>query len=43
MEYGYGNMMGQAGFFTIVTWITLITFLVLRSIYFWRHINYKDR
>jgi hypothetical protein len=42
MGYGYGNMMGLTGFFAIVTWIALIVFLTLGSVYFWREIRRKD-
>ena len=38
---GYGNMMGGAGVFGLITWIALLSFLILGSIYFWKEINNK--
>lgn len=32
-------MMGSIGLFGFITWIALISFLVLGSIYFWKKIN----
>ncbi len=38
--YGwYGNMMGSTGLFESLTWLALIVFLVLGSMYFWKEIN----
>ncbi len=37
----YGNMMGGWGIFGAVTWLLVITFLVLGIIYFWKEINRK--
>lgn len=40
--FGYGyNMMGGFGLFGLVTWIAMLTFLVLGSLYFWKEINKK--
>ena len=40
--FGYGNgMMGSWSFFGILTWLALIIFLVLGSMYFWKEINRK--
>lgn len=42
MGYGYySNMMGNWGLFGILTWLAVIVFLVLGSIYFWKKINKK--
>lgn len=38
----YGTMMGSWGLFASLTWLALIIFLVLGSIYFWREINRKN-
>ena len=40
-NYGYANMMGGFGLFGLTTWLLVITFLVLGSIYFWKGINKK--
>ena len=43
-NFGYGpgaNMMGAIGLYGTITWIVLIVFLVLGSIYFWKEINKK--
>jgi len=37
----YGNMMGGAGVLGLLTWMALLAFLVLGSIYFWKEINKK--
>lgn len=43
----YGTMMGgnwgTFGLFGIITWISLILFLVLGSIYFWKEINKSNK
>ena len=39
MGYGYSNMMSNMGIFGLVTWIALLAFLILGSIYFWKEIN----
>lgn len=39
--YGYSGMMGGAGVFGLLTWIALLAFLILGSIYFWKQINKK--
>jgi len=39
---GYGGMMGGYGtysLFGLLTWVALLTFLLLGIIYFWREIN----
>ena len=36
--YG-GNMMATFGFFWFITWIALLTFLILGSIFFWKEIT----
>ena len=42
MGYGWsGSMMGNFGAFGLLTWLALIIFLVLGSIYFWKEINKK--
>jgi hypothetical protein len=40
---GYNSMMGSAGLFGLITWIALLSFLVLGSIYFWKEINKPGR
>lgn len=35
----YGNMMGGWGVFGFITWLLVITFLVLGIIYFWKEIK----
>lgn len=40
MDYG-ASMMGNAGIFGLMTWIALLVFLVLGSIYFWKGIDRK--
>lgn len=40
MNYG-GGMMGAGGLFGLMTWIALLVFLVLGSMYFWKEINKK--
>jgi hypothetical protein len=37
----YGGMMGNAGLLGLLTWLALLTFLILGSIYFWKKINKK--
>jgi len=41
MGYGWNNMMGNWGVFGLLTWILIITFLVLGILYFWKEINRK--
>lgn len=36
-----GNMMGAFGFWGTLTWLLLVVFLVLGSMYFWKGINKK--
>lgn len=39
---GYGGMMGQSfGIFGSLTWIAVLVFLILGSIYFWKEIQRK--
>ena len=38
-----GGGVGWWSFFGIFTWITLVIFLILGSIYFWKEINKKER
>lgn len=38
MQY-YGNMMAGWGILGVITWLALIVFLVLGSVYFWKEIN----
>ena len=38
---GYSTMMGGAGIFASVTWLLVVVFLVLGSVYFWKGINKK--
>lgn len=41
-NYGWGgNMMGSFGTFGFLTWLALIIFLVLGSLYFWKGLNKK--
>ncbi|KKS97983.1 MAG: hypothetical protein UV73_C0004G0125 [Candidatus Gottesmanbacteria bacterium GW2011_GWA2_43_14] len=40
-NWGYSGMMGGWGFLGAVTWLLIITFLVLGIIYFWKEINKK--
>lgn len=37
----FGEMMGGFGLFGSLTWLLLIIFLILGSVYFWREINKK--
>ncbi|MBI2405220.1 hypothetical protein HYV22_03530 [Candidatus Gottesmanbacteria bacterium] len=37
--WGYGTMMGNVGLFGIITWIALLVFLVLGSMYFWQNMK----
>lgn len=37
----YGTMMGSWGLFGSLTWLLLVIFLLLGSIYFWKEINRK--
>jgi len=37
----YGNMMSNWGLFGLLTWLAVITFLVLGIAYFWKEINKK--
>ncbi len=37
----YGGMMGSWGIFGSLTWLLLVIFLVLGSVYFWKEINRK--
>lgn len=39
--FGYGNMMGGAGVLGLLTWLALLAFLILGSVYFWKEINKK--
>lgn len=39
MGYYGNNMMVSWGAFGIITWIILVVFLVLGSMYFWKEIN----
>ena len=40
--YDYGNMMGGSfGIFGFLTWIVLLIFFVLGSIYFWKKLQGK--
>lgn len=42
MGFGYGNMMNSPyGIFGLLTWIVLILFLILGSVYFWKEIQRK--
>ncbi len=42
MGYGWsGNMMGSVGLWGSVTWLLLVLFLALGSVYFWKQINKK--
>lgn len=44
MMDGFSNMMNgysAGGFFGLITWVALILFLILGSIYFWQKINKK--
>lgn len=41
MMWGYGNMMAGWGFFGVITWLALIVFLILGSLYFWQEITRK--
>lgn len=45
MDYGFGGMMsggaGQFSFFALITWLALVVFLILGSVYFWKEINKK--
>jgi len=42
MGYGYNyGMMGSFGLFGGFTWLLLVIFLLLGSIYFWKEINRK--
>lgn len=41
MGYGWNYMMGGWGLFGFLTWLALITFLVLGIAYFWKGINKK--
>ena len=41
MMGNYGGMMGGAGVLGLLTWLVLLAFLVLGSIYFWKEINKK--
>lgn len=38
---GYGGFMGSWGLFGVITWLALIIFLVLGSMYFWKEMNRK--
>lgn len=41
---GYGMMNGYFGwwsFFAVVTWLALLVFLILGSVYFWKQIQKK--
>jgi len=44
MDWGYGGMMGGGlgQTYGFLTWLALIVFLVLGSLYFWKGINKKD-
>lgn len=40
----YGSMMGggnQWGLLALVTWLVVLAFLILGSVYFWKEINKK--
>lgn len=37
----FGNMMAGWGLFGLITWIALMFFLVLGSMYFWKEISRK--
>lgn len=39
--YGWGNMMGGWSLLAFLTWVALVVFLVLGSIYFWNGIKKK--
>ncbi len=39
MSYWGGSMMGSYGAFGILTWLALMSFLILGSMYFWKEIN----
>ena len=42
MGYGWeGNMMGSLGVYGVLTWLVLIVFLVLGSMYFWKGLHKK--
>ncbi len=41
MGYYGGNMMAGWGIFGLITWITLLLFLILGSMFFWKEMNRK--
>ncbi|MDP1721935.1 MAG: hypothetical protein Q8L37_01880 [Candidatus Gottesmanbacteria bacterium] len=42
MGYGWGGtMMGSFGVYGLLTWLALIVFLVLGSLYFWKGLTKK--
>lgn len=43
MGYGGGYMLGSASLFGLITWIALLAFLILGSLYFWKEINRPRR
>ena len=40
-NYGWNNMMGGWGLIGVITWIALLAFLILGSVYFWKEIQRK--
>lgn len=41
MGYYGNNMMSSWGVFGLITWIALLVFLILGSMFFWKEINRK--
>lgn len=42
--FGYGNgMMGSFGLFGLLTWLAMLTFLILGSMFFWKELNKSKR